>query len=55
MSSKTVYGLLKEVLQNLEDYQHWFAVKEFDPMVAELSAAINSLDTDPNIYKVVRE
>jgi len=54
MSSKTVYGLLKETLQELESYQCYFAVKEFNPMVEKLQAAINSLEADPNIYKLVK-
>jgi hypothetical protein len=51
---KTVRDLIREVLQDLEDYQHYFAVKEFDPIVAKQRAIINSLDTEPNINKVVK-
>jgi hypothetical protein len=48
MSSKTVYGLLKEAMHDIEDQEFY---------VAELKLAIilKSLESDSNIYKLVRE
>jgi len=58
MSSKTVYGLLKEareliVKSNFSQYLQ--EVEELtDCAIDDLNEALKSLEADPNIYKLVR-
>jgi hypothetical protein len=48
MSSKTVYGLLKEVMHDIQDQEFYVAELKLD-------IVLNALETDSNIYKLVRE
>jgi hypothetical protein len=52
---KTVYGLIKEAQEDIEkSLNHGRNWNDLTNAKIELQKAINSLDTEPNIYKVVR-